>query len=460
MLKVHNTLTKKDEEFRPMKGKEVKMFVCGPTVYDYTHIGHAKSYVAFDVIAKYLRYRGFKVFYLQNITDVEDRLIIRSKESGRSVADLVKEFTKKYYEDMEALGVDSIDKYAPATEYMKQIIEQVKGLIEKGFAYEISDGVYYDVSKFPEYGKLSHLKKEAIKKHRIEPNPEKRNPEDFVLWKKHKPGEPAWDSPWGKGRPGWHIEDTAITIHHFGSQYDLHGGGEDLIFPHHDCEIAQAEAFTGVKPFVRYWLHNAFILVEGQKMSKSLGNFYTVRDIFAKGYEPIVVRFSLLNTNYNKPANFTFSALESGKDGIDRLREFMRKVKEAKGEEAGIEKLIEETREKFENAMDDNFNTPNAIAAIFNFVRDVNKLVDEGKVSQEEGKKIIGLMEKFDSVLGILKGWEKEEKIPEDISKLLEEREEARKKKDFKLADDIRNKIKDKGWIVEDTPSGPRVRKA
>ncbi|UCG68307.1 MAG: cysteine--tRNA ligase, partial [Thermoplasmata archaeon] len=281
MLKVYNTLTRKKEEFVPMEGKKVKMFVCGPTVYDHTHLGHTKTYIAFDVIAKYLRYRGYDVFYLQNITDIDDRIINRAKERGTSEKELADEFTEKYYQDMEELSISSVDKYARATEHIPQIIEQIQGLAEKGYAYEINDGVYYDVSRFEEYGKLVHRTFEDImddeRVSRIEPNPQKMNEIDFSLWKKKKPNEPFWESPWGEGRPGWHIEDTAITISNLGAQYDIHGGGEDLIFPHHEAEIAQAHAYTGKIPFVKYWLHTRFLRIIGQKMANSLGNFITAR---------------------------------------------------------------------------------------------------------------------------------------------------------------------------------------
>jgi cysteinyl-tRNA synthetase len=294
VIKVYNTLTRQKEELLPIDDKKIKMFVCGPTVYDYTHIGHAKSYIGFDVIAKYLRYRGFDLFYLQNITDIDDRVINKANELGISASEVAEDFTQKYYKDMEDLNIDSIDKYAKATDYIPQIIEQIQNLAEKGYAYEIDDGVYFDVSRFEEYGKLSKKNLDDIlrdqKMSRIEPNPQKVNFVDFSLWKKKKEGEPAWDSPWGEGRPGWHIEDTAISITHFGAQYDIHGGGEDLIFPHHEAEITQAESFTGKIPFVRYWLHNAFLRVEGEKMSKSLGNYITVKESIEK-HGADVIRF-------------------------------------------------------------------------------------------------------------------------------------------------------------------------
>lgn len=460
MIKIYNTLTRKKEEFVPLENKKVKMFVCGFTVYDYAHIGHGKSYIAFDVIVKYLRYKGYDVFYLQNVTDIDDRIIKRANELGISAKELAEKFTKSYLEDMKALNINSVNLYANATDYIPQIIEQIKGLIEKGFAYEVKDGVYYDVTKFPDYGKLSRMSKEEIKKHRVEPNPNKKNPEDFVLWKKQKPGEPAWDSPWGKGRPGWHIEDTAISIHHFGPQYDIHGGGEDLIFPHHEAEIAQAEAFTGKKPFVRYWMHNAFMLVNGEKMSKSKGNFYTIKDILKK-YDPMVVRFALLNSNYRKPMNFVLENIGSAKESLDRLIDFLRKLKEIKSNENNpeVNKLIEKVKKKFEDSMNDDFNVPNAIASIFDFIRKINKLIDQNKVSKLNANSIIKQIMEFDKILSILEGWEREEEIPEEIKKLIKEREEARKKKDFETADKIREQIKKKGYKLEDTDEGTKCKK-
>ncbi len=285
-MKVYNTLTRKLEEFEPLHGNRVNMFVCGVTPYDHTHLGHAKTLIGFDVIAKYLRYKGYSVFYIQNVTDVDDNLINRSSESGKSVPELVERFFGLFMEEMEALSMDSVNLYPRATEHMQEIIDQVEGLVEKGYAYESGGNVYFEVGKFADFGKLSKQVLDKLQAGaRVEVDENKRNPEDFALWKAHKPGEPAWDSPWGKGRPGWHIEDTAMTMAYFGEQYDIHGGATELMFPHHEAEIAQAEALTGKEPFVKYWMHTGVLNVDGVKMSKSLKNFWKLQDALRE-YEP------------------------------------------------------------------------------------------------------------------------------------------------------------------------------
>ncbi|MBA3044578.1 cysteine--tRNA ligase, partial [archaeon] len=289
-LKIYNTLTRQKEEFVPIHGNRVNMFVCGPTVYDYSHLGHARTYIVFDVIARYLRYHGYSVFYLMNITDIDDKMIKRANENRIPVKELADRFTKAFNEDMKRLNVTSVNLYAKATEYLNEIINQINILIEKGFAYEVDGDVYFAVRKFRDFGKLSKQSLDELKAGaRIEVDEKKRNPEDFVLWKKQKPDEPFWASPWGNGRPGWHVEDTAITTTYFGDKYDLHGGGLDLIFPHHESEIAIAESVTGEKPFVKYWVHSGFLTLDKEKMSKSLGNFFTIREVLEK-YEPEVIR--------------------------------------------------------------------------------------------------------------------------------------------------------------------------
>jgi len=449
-IKFFNTLTKKKEEFKPTQNKKVKMFVCGPTVYDYSHIGHAKTYTQFDVIVKFLRWSGFDVFYLQNITDLDDKIIQRAKELGMSPKELAVKFEEEYYKDMEALEITSVTKYARATDFIDAIIKQVKSLIEKGFAYEIeNDGIYYDLSKFAEYGKLSGRTRleaeDAVS--RIDENVKKRNKGDFCLWKFSKPGEPTWETDLGNGRPGWHIEDTAISETYFGPQYDIHGGARDLIFPHHEAEIAQMEAASGKKPFVRYWMHTGFLTVNGQKMAKLLGNFITIRDAL-KEWTPQELRFLYISTHYRSPIDYSRESLEGARKSLERLNEFMRKAKD--GKDNFDESLIVETRKKFVEAMEDDFDTPTALAVIFDFVREVNKVGG--------GKKAYELMKEFDSVFGILSEAE-EVKLPKEVKELIEKRERARKKGDFKTADDIRKQINKFGFAIEDTDEGVRLKK-
>ncbi len=458
MLRIYNTLTKTKEEFAPLEGKKVKMFVCGPTVYDYTHIGHAKSYIGFDVIARYLRYRGYDLFYLQNITDIEDRLIARANEKGVSAFELAKEFTMKYYQDMEDLSVTSVDKYDNATDYIPQIIEQIQKLAEKGYAYEIDDGVYFDVSMFEEYGKLIHRTFDDIMEDervsRIEPNPQKKNDIDFSLWKKKKPNEPSWESPWGEGRPGWHIEDTAISISNFGAQYDIHGGGEDLIFPHHEAEIAQAEAFTGKVPFVKYWLHNRFLRIEGQKMSKSLGNYITARDAIDKHGSDIIRFFFSFNPFY-RLVDFSHHKLEEAKGKLSKIRnttENLQIIAESEFEGgADMNELIEKTRSDIIKAMDDNFNSADALAVIFEFLRKVNDSIRKNEVDRDGALGLLDLFGEFEEIFGVKLVVKRGEELSAEQKQLIVEREEARANMDWALADEIRDKLKAQGIILEDS---------
>ena len=330
-LKLFNTLSRKKEIFKPIKDKKVHMFVCGPTVYDFMHIGHAKTYIQFDVIVKYLRFRGYNVFYLQNITDLDDKIIKRAKEEKIDPLELAHKFERYYHEDEKKLGINSITKYARATDHIRQIVKQTKTLIKKDYAYKVSDGYYFDIKKFKDYGKLSKRTvlsaEDAVS--RIDEGIEKKNKGDFCLWKFSKPNEPSWDTELGKGRPGWHIEDTAITETYFGPQYDIHGGARDLIFPHHEAEIAQMESASGKKPLVRYWLHTGFLNVGGQKMSKSLGNFITVGDALEK-YNAKTLRFFYIGSHYRSPINFTEKALEKAKNGLERLNDFVKHIKTGK----------------------------------------------------------------------------------------------------------------------------------
>ncbi len=462
-MKVYNTLTRTKEPLEPMEEKKIKMFVCGPTVYDYTHIGHGKSYIAFDVIARYLRYRGYEVFYLQNITDIDDMVIRRAKERGVSEKALADEFTEKYHEDMKALRVTSVDKYAKATDYMPQIIEQIKDLAEKGYTYEIEDGVYFDVSRFDEYGKLVHRTFESLMKDqtltRIEPNPNKLNRIDFALWKKKKPDEPFWDSPWGEGRPGWHIEDTAISITNFGPQYDIHGGGEDLIFPHHEAEITQAEALTGKVPFVKYWLHNRFLMIEGRKMSKSLGNYTTVHEAVEK-HGADAVRFFFAFNPYYRPINYSSYKLSDAKGKLEKIRNTTENLQiliekdEGEGKTADIESLVEETRNKLIESMDDNFNTADALAVIFDYIRHVNDGMRTGDIHKTGAEKLLALFHEFEEIFGVDFIVKREDDLTAEQEQLIKEREEARAAKDWAKADELRDKLKAHGIVLEDGASG------
>ena len=446
MLKLYNTLTRKKEAFKPLKGKHVNFFVCGPTTYDHSHIGHAKSYVQFDVIVRYLRYLGYDVFYLMNITDIDDKIIRRSQEENEDWKVIARKYEKSFIEDMKSIGVDSVNKYARATDYIKDIQSQVKRLIDKGVAYKISDGYYFDLTKFSDYGKLARRTKQHAEDgvSRIDEHKEKRNKGDFCLWKFSKENENSWKWVLGDGRPGWHIEDTSITEKEFGSQYDMHGGGIDLIFPHHEAEIAQMESISGKKPLVKYWLHTAFLKINNEKMSKSLKNFVTIKEAL-KTYDGKVLRFFFASNHYRTPVNFSYDVLEQSKSAVQRLEETLRSLK---GKDNPS--LIAKTKNEFFKHLNNDFDTPRALAVVFNFVREVNKK-GGGKQSKALLLEIINL---FGLQLDV-----HAEKIPSSLLQLAEKREAARKAKNWKEADILREKIAEKGYLVEDAADGFRIRK-
>lgn len=450
-------MTRKKEELKPMNKNRIKMFVCGPTVYDKSHIGHGRTYIAFDIIARYLKYKGYSVFYLQNITDIDDKIIKRANELDVEPLELAKKYESLYFKDMELLGVTNVNYYARAMEHLTEIINQIQTLLDKGFAYETSTGVYFDESKLEDFGKLSNRNIKDLNIHRVNPDLTKRNPGDFALWKK-RDEEPSWDSPWGKGRPGWHIEDTAITETYFGGQFDIHGGGLDLIFPHHEAEIAQMESATGKKPMVKYWMHTGFLNVKGEKMSKSLGNFITIGELL-KEYDPQVFRYFVLSTHYRSPIDFSDEALMQSKNSLKRIHKIMETVDELlesnitdeNGHDEKYLQLLEDTKEEFLDAMDNDFNTPIALSALFNLVRDINKGINEEKISKNVFKEIKNLLDEFGDILGLTFSVESTKSDSDElVNILIDVREELRKKKDYELSDEIRSRLKDAGINLED----------
>lgn len=454
-MKVKNTLSGKKEEFRPIKGKKVSIYVCGPTVYDFGHLGHGRSAIAFDIIRKYLIYKGYDVTYVSNYTDIDDKMIKRANEEGITIKELADKIIPEYQKDYAALKITKPDKQPKATEYIEQIISLIKKLIEKGYAYELPDGVYFEVEKFAEYGKLSHQNINELRAGaRIEKDDKKKNPHDFVLWKKSKPGEPKWPSPWGEGRPGWHIECSAMSSAILGETFEIHGGGMDLIFPHHEDEIAQSEC-ANEKTYVKYWLHNGFVNINDEKMSKSLGNFFTLKDIF-KEYSPLAVRFLMLGTHYRSPINFSHKILAQAENGLSRLKDFLISFKNYKSSitesDKSLEKTLETATKDFEKKMDDDFDTAGGLAALYDLVKEINILIKDKKIAEKDKEKIMATLEKIDSVLSVLP--EIEDDIAPEIEKLIKEREEARKNRDFKKADEIREKLTAKGIALEDAPSG------
>jgi cysteinyl-tRNA synthetase len=473
-MKIFNTLTGKKEEFIPFSMNEVRIYACGVTVYDYCHIGHARSAIVFDVIRKYLQFKGFKVTYVRNFTDIDDKIINRAQQEGIPWDVLAKKYTDEYYTDMDRLGVGRADIEPKATEYIEEIIVIVQKLILQGFAYEVDGSVYYSVDAFPEYGKLSKRDKdEMIAGARIEVDERKKNPLDFALWKKSKEGEPFWESPWGKGRPGWHIECTAMSIQHLGESFDVHGGGADLLFPHHENEIAQSEAATG-KPFVKYWVHNGFITIDKEKMSKSLGNFFTIREVLDR-FDPEVVRFFLLSTHYRSPIEFSDALLNEAEASLDkyyttiiRIQDFIEKETistEALTKEGEIfSELLSSFRKKFEEAMDDDFNTALAIGHIFELIRELNRFLDARPSGLKVKELILTAQESLNEAGAILHlfgrtpaAWYaslmkvKGIGLSEDeIHQRIRERREARLRKDWQSADAIRQELEAKGIILED----------
>ncbi|PIQ77015.1 cysteine--tRNA ligase [Candidatus Peregrinibacteria bacterium CG11_big_fil_rev_8_21_14_0_20_46_8] len=456
-IKIYNTLTRKKEEFQPLKKGKVGMYVCGPTVYDRGHLGHAYAAVSMDLIRRYLMYKGFKVTYVSNITDVEDKMIKRAARENITEAELAEKIIPLYTADYAALNVLPSDHQPRATQYIKQMVVLIEKLLKKHVAYEAQDGIYFEVGKFAEYGKLSRQKLDELRAGaRVEVDESKKNPEDFALWKKAKPGEPDWEGPNGmRGRPGWHIECSAMSMDLLGKTFDMHGGGADLIFPHHEDEIAQSEMATG-KPFVHYWVHNGHIRVDGEKMSKSLGNFFTIEEIFAK-YNPLVVRYFLISNHYRNPVDFNDGLLESAKQSLGRLHDFVRRLKTyaapADANLGHIQMFVEKARKAFEEAMDDDFESSRALAAVFEFVREMNILLDKKSLTSEERNAALQFIRKIDTVLAVLPK-ENDDGLDEEIEELIVERKQARANKDFARSDAIRDELKKRGIELEDGPEG------
>lgn len=463
MLKLYNTLTRKKEAFKPIKGKAVNMYSCGPTVYDFAHIGNFRAYVCVDILKRYLKYKGFRVKHVMNITDVDDKTIKGANKEGISLKDYTRRYEKLFFEDIETLSIDKADAYPRATEHIKEMVEIIKKLLKSKTAYKSDDGsIYYDISKFKDYGKLSHTKVKQLKEGaRVKQDSyEKEEAKDFALWKAYdaEDGNVFWETEIGKGRPGWHIECSAMSMKYLGNHFDIHAGGVDLVFPHHENEIAQSEAFSK-KKFANYWFHNEHLLVNGQKMSKSLGNFFTLRDLLAKNYNPTAIRYLLLSQNYGVQLNFIDEAVKAAENSVQRLKDFMIKLKEIKNNvnNKNVSKLIQDAKKQFEDAMDDDLNISVALSSVFDFVKEINTLMMKNNIGKNDAQKIIKLMKDFDKVLGILE--EKEEKLSAELKKLIDEREKARKEKNFTKADKIRNELREKGIILEDTKDGVRWKK-
>lgn len=459
-MKIYNTLTRKKEEFVPIDKDNVKMYSCGPTVYDYFHIGNARPFIIFDTMRRYLEYRGYKVTFVQNFTDIDDKMIKRANAEGITVKELGERFIKEYFEDSHALGIHEASVHPKATENIDAIIDIVKKLVDNGYAYEVNGNVYFSTKKFREYGKLSKQPLEDLEAGaRIDVSDEKKDAMDFALWKSQKPGEPAWESPWGMGRPGWHIECSAMANKYLGETIDIHSGGQDLIFPHHENEIAQSECANG-KPFANYWMHNGYINIDNKKMSKSLGNFFTVRDIREK-YDSEVIRYFMLSAHYRNPINFADTLMEQAKSSVERVYTCLDNLafllKNAEDKELcdtckAVLNKLEEYREKYIAAMDDDLNTAGAIGAIFDIVYLANTEVT-AQMPKSVIEKVIDTIRELGGVLGLFTKTE-EKSLDDEVEALIEERNAARKAKDWAKADAIRDKLKEMNIVLKDTPNG------
>ena len=465
-MQIYNSQTRKKEEFVPLHPGKVGIYACGPTVYDYFHIGNARPFITFDVLRRYFEHRGYEVTFVQNFTDIDDKMIRRANQEGITVKELGDRFIQEYYKDAGALGIRPATVHPRATEHIQEIIHLVKTLQDKGYAYEVNGDVYFDTKKDAGYGKLSGQNLDDLEAGaRIDVDDGKKNPADFALWKAQKPGEPAWESPWGMGRPGWHIECSAMSMKYLGETFDIHAGGKDLLFPHHENEVAQSECATG-KPFARYWMHNGFINIDNEKMSKSLGNFFTVRDIL-KEYNPEDVRMFMLSAHYRSPVNFSRDMVAQAHASLQRLytaREnllFLKKNapdKALTAEEEALLGRVKESADRFDAAMDDDLNTADALGAIFEIVKDANVNLNEQSAKAAVEKTLQTLLE-LTGVLGLLMK-KAEEGLPAEIQQMADERAQARKEKNWKRSDELRDALAAAGYLVKDTPQGQSITKA
>ena len=458
-MRIFNSLTRKKEEFVPVHPGEARIYACGPTVYNFIHIGNARPLVVFDTLRRYLEYRGYKVTFVQNFTDIDDKMIQAANKEGITVKELGDRFIDEYFQDAQGLNVLPATVHPKATEHMREIIDLISTLIKKGHAYVAENGdVYYATNSFPRYGKLSGQDLEDLEMGaRIEVNEEKKNPMDFALWKAQKPGEPAWDSPFSKGRPGWHIECSAMSLKYLGETFDIHGGGQDLKFPHHENEIAQSEGATD-KPFAKYWMHNGYINIDNRKMSKSLGNFFTVREI-SEEYDLVAVRLFMLSSHYRSPINFSRELIAQAESALERIqncRENLRFIIEQGKDEPKVDVDLADFEARFVAAMEDDLNTADAIGVLFELVKELNTAFETGRNAQQ-AQACLEKLEELLNVLGLIRATEE---IPESVRKLAEERQEARKAKNWALADSIRDTLKAQGYELKDTPEGVKITRA
>lgn len=463
-LKVYNTLTRKLQEFKPIYDKEARIYTCGPTVYNYAHIGNFRSFIFMDILRRYLKYKGHKLKHVMNLTDIDDKTIRDSQKEGKSLKEFTEFYTQEFFKDFEALKIERPEIIVKATDHISDMVKTVKTLLDKGFAYKADDGsIYFSINKSEGYGRLANIEKTKLidmASGRLSNDEyEKDNARDFALWKAwdKNDGDVYFETEIGKGRPGWHIECSSMSCKYLDNPFDIHTGGIDLIFPHHTNEIAQTEAETG-KKFVNYWMHCEHLLVDGKKMSKSLGNFYTLRDVLQKINNPLAVRYVLLASHYRQQLNFTFEGVDASQNSINRLNDFIMRLKDADGADSeNLNELIQKTKLGFESAMDNDLNTSEALAAIFDLIKEINKLIDENKISKQNADDCLALLKQFNSVLDVMK-FEEEELDPKFIE-LIKKRDDARRNKDWTESDRIRDFLKDNGITLDDTPTGARWKK-
>lgn len=463
MLRFYNTLTRQKNDFQALRPGKVGMYTCGPTVYNHPHIGNFRAYMFEDLLRRYLKYRGYEVTQVMNLTDIDDKTIRDSQRAGMSLNDFTAIYKKAFFEDLHALNIEPAEVYPAATDHIPEMVAMIKMLRERGYTYDIDGSIYYRIDRFPAYGKLAHLDPETLQSGasgRVDSDEyAKDDVRDFALWKAWTPedGEVYWETELGKGRPGWHIECSAMSMKYLGEHFDIHTGGEDNIFPHHENEIAQSEGATGMT-FVNYWLHCRHLLVDNQKMSKSLGNFYTLRDLLEKGFKARGVRYTLLSTHYRQPMNFTMEGLHAAENAVQRLVDFMHNVSTAAGDGSFVvASLLQTTQQRFEEALDDDLNVSGALGAIFEMVREVNRAIADGQLDYTGAQQVQTLMQRFDQVLGLLE--QQDDGIEAAVEALLQQRQEARKARDFARADALRAEIRERGYVIEDTPQGPRLKR-
>jgi cysteinyl-tRNA synthetase len=462
MLRLYNTLTRLKEEFQPIHPGEVRIYTCGPTVYGYAHIGNFRTFVFGDILRRYLIYKGYRVLQVMNLTDIDDKTIRGAQQANTSLSEYVKFYTRAFFEDLQTLNIERVEHYPAATEHIPEMVALIHRLLERGYAYQAGGSVYFKVDAFPAYGRLSHLQERQLQagaSGRVDADEyEKEDVRDFALWKgwTEADGDVYWETELGKGRPGWHIECSVMAMKYLGTPIDIHAGGVDLIFPHHENEIAQSEAASG-ELFVRRWMHCQFLLVDNQKMSKSLGNFYTLRDLLRQGHKAKAIRYSLLSSHYRQAQNFTMDGLAAAEAAVQRLQDFMANLPTAEGPGAPVEGLIRKAVQQFEEGMDDDLNMSLGLAAIFEFLRDVNRLLADGRLSRANAQAVMATMRRFDRVLGLLD--EEETAVDAAVERLAQEREQARKRRDFATADRLRAQIAAQGYVIEDTPRGPRLKR-